>query len=303
MRKIIITTTSFSQYKEVKNLFKRKDFKVVLNYLGRKLKKEEILEICKGAIGIIAGTESLDKDILNKLSPSLKVISRCGAGLDNIDIKAAQNLGIKIYNTPDALTLAVAELTIGLMINLLRKVRLMDGEVRAGEWKKEMGNLLSRKYIGIIGFGRIGRKTTELLHPFECEIKYTDPLLGDGISGFEKVPLENLLSWADIVSIHASCVNEIIGKKEIGLMKKGSYLLNLSRGKAVNQQALYQALKSNYLAGAALDVFDQEPYKGPLRELNNVILTPHVGSYAIEARSKMELEAAKNLIKGLEEEK
>lgn len=302
-RKIAITTTSFFQYdKETADLLKRKGFEVILNPYGRKLKKEEILEICKGAVGIIAGTESLDEEVLNNLS-DIRVISRCGVGLDNIDMQAARKLRMKVYNTPDAPTLAVAELTIGLMINLLRKINLMDGEIRDGKWKKEIGNLLHRKSIGIIGFGRIGRKVAELLQSFECKIKYTDPSLEDCISGFEKATLERLLSWADIVSIHASCAEKIIGPKEFGFMKKGSYLLNLSRGEAVDLEALYQALKLNYLGGAALDVFEGEPYNGPLKELNNVILTPHIGSYAIEARRKMELQALKNLIRGLEEDK
>lgn len=313
--KVTITATSFGKCdKEPLNLLEKSGLKVVLNPYGRTLKGNEIIELCEGATGIIAGTEILDVDTLecltktysqsSVLSPqSLKVISRCGAGLDNVDVNMANRLGIKVFNTPDAPTLAVAELTIGLMLNLLRKISQMDNELRRGQWDKKMGNILSGKRVGIKGFGRIGKKVAELLKPFDCEIAYADPFVEDGLLGLRRLSLGDLLKWADIVTIHIGVRERLIGEKELQLMKKGAWLVNTSRGGVVDEDALCEALENRHLAGAALDVFEQEPYAGPLRELDNVILTPHIGSYAKEARIKMEIQAVGNLLKGLEDSK
>lgn len=155
--KVAITLTSFAKYdSSCLELLNKQGFKIANNTFCRKLNREETLELCTGCVGIIDGTEKYDSDILAKLSV-VKVISRCGAGMDNIDLDTAKNLGIKIYNTPDAPTVAVAELTIGLILALLRKISLMDQEMHSGLWKKRMGSLLSGKQVGIIGFGRIGR--------------------------------------------------------------------------------------------------------------------------------------------------
>ena len=300
MKKVAITTTSFGQYDEnpLKTI-QAGGHDVVLNPYGRKLKKDEIVELCKDTAGIIAGTELMDAEILEKLT-DLKVISRCGTGLDNIDLSAAKRLGIKVFNTPDAPTIAVAEMTIGLILNLLRKINRMDFALRQDRWEKLMGNLLYGKNVGIIGFGRIGKKVAELLKPFGCRIKYYDPEAETADSDIKKVELNELLEGSDIISIHVSTKEQIIGESEIKQIKKGAWMVNVSRGGAVDENALYHALKEGYLTGAAIDVFVQEPYTGQLKELGNVILTPHIGSYAKEARVKMEMDAVENLLKGLE---
>lgn len=299
MSKIAITTTSFGKY-ESKLLaqLEYKGFNVVLNHHGRKLKKEEIIELCQNAIGIIAGTEIYDGETLERLA-GLEVISRCGTGMDNVDIDACKRLGIKVFNTPDAPTLAVAELTVGLMLNLLRKVSQMDIAIRNNKWEKVMGNLLSGKTVGIIGFGKIGKKVAELLMLFGCEIRYYDIRTDDRGLRAKKVSLNELLKISDIISIHVSSKEQVIGENEIKQMKEGAWLVNVSRGGVVEEKTLCMALKEGHLSGAALDVFEQEPYTGPLRELDNVILTPHIGSYAKEARIKMEMEAVENLLLGL----
>lgn len=297
--KIVVTTTSFAQY-DVKPLeiLSENGFEVVLNPYKRKLDTDEVVELCKDATGIIAGTETLDAATLKKM-PSLKVISRCGSGMDNVDLDMAKKLKIKVYNTPDAPVIAVAELTVGLMLNLLRKVSRMHIAVKGGRWEKLMGGLLSKKCVGIIGLGRIGTKVEELLRPFGCKLAYYDPYVENSSLKINKLTLEELLGWSDIVLIHAAGKEMIIGGKEIRLMKAGAYLINTSRGEEVDEKALYLALKDGRLSGAALDVFRKEPYDGPLKELDNVILTPHIGSYAKEARAEMEIEAAKNLLNGL----
>jgi len=302
MKKIVITTSSFGKHdKRPLGLLGAEGYEIILNPYGRTLKKEEVIDLCGNAVGIIAGTETLDDETLGNLI-HLKVISRCGTGMDNIDIDSANRLGIKVYNTPDSPTLAVAELAVGLMLNLLRKVNQMDIAIRNGKWNKLMGNLLCEKKVGIIGFGRIGQKVGKLLSAFGASLAYCDIESKHCSINCSEKKFEEILSWADILTLHLSHSIEekpVIGGQELNLMKKGSWLVNVSRGCVIDEASLYQVLKNNHLAGAALDVFEQEPYNGPLKELENVILTPHIGSYAKEARVGMETEAAKNLLEGL----
>jgi D-3-phosphoglycerate dehydrogenase len=304
MRKITITTTSFGEYdKSVFDFLDKNIFEIGLNPYGRKLKREEIIDLCKDSIGIIAGTEKIDAEVMSSL-PELRVISRCGTGMDNVDLAAAKGKSIKVFNTPDAPTLAVAELTIGLMLDMLRKITITDKEIRNGVWHKHMGNLINGKSIGIVGFGRIGKKVAELLIPFGCVVSYYDLITGASetkIRGcrIDRFEMDSLLRVSDIVSIHVSSQNQLLGRNEIGKMKKGAWLVNVSRGGVVNEEALYEALKNDHLSGAALDVFMDEPYEGPLKELNNVLMTAHIGSYAKESRIEMERQSVVNLLKGL----
>lgn len=296
---VVISTTSFGEYDGTPlSLLKTQGYSVGVNPYKRKMKPQELIEFAKDASGIIAGTESLTADVLAKL-PALKIISRCGAGLDNVDCVAAKNSGILVFNTPDAPTQAVAELTLGLMLGLARKIPFADRMIRGGGWEKPMGNLVAGKKIGIIGFGRIGRKVAELLKALGCEIAYFDPFLNTAVSGYQRLGKDALLKWADIITIHVSSTDRILDERSLGLMKKGSSLLNLSRGEVIDETALQTALRDGRIAGAALDVFQNEPYAGPLVNLDNVILTPHIGSYAVESRIMMERQAAENLITGL----
>ena len=301
MERIAISTSTFGEFDDLPiRLCKNEGYEVLLNVNKRRLKSDEIPEFAKNAVGLIAGTEIISGEALSKL-PHLKVISRCGTGLDNVDLKAARSCGIKIFNTPDAPVLAVAELTIALMINLLREIVRMDRSLRAGRWEKLMGSLLFGKKVGIIGFGRIGRKVSELLKPFNCHIGFCDVKEDIGPARdpvFRRFQLNELLETSDIVSLHIPGMSgkPLIGARELKKMKDGSCLINVSRGGIVDEKALYDELKTGRLAGAALDVFQEEPYRGPLRGLENMILTPHVGSYAKEARVEMELQATKNLL-------
>jgi len=310
MRKIAITTTSFGKFDD-QPLQRLKDsgFRVVLNPYGRRLSSDEVVELAANAVGLIAGTESLNRSVLERLS-KLRSLSRCGSGLDNIDLEAAAQLNIKVDNTPFAPTIAVAELTVGLILNLLRKVGLMNREMRTGIWKKQMGNLLNGKQVGIIGFGRIGQKTGSLLTSLGCRVFYYDTVTIDSriekfkTLGIKKLGMDSLLKKSDIVVIHVSGKYEkpLLDATKLNIIKKGAWLVNTARGEAVDEDALFYALKEGHIAGAALDVFKMEPYSGPLLKLDNVILTPHIGSYAKEARVEMELAAVENLLNGIHEE-
>lgn len=301
MKKIAIMTSSFGEHENSPiELCRKKGFEIVFNPFGRTIKPSEIVMLAGDAVGLIAGTELITADVLSKL-PALKVISRCGAGLDNVDIAAAKKKGIAVFNTPDAPTLAVAELTVGLILALLRKMTQMDRALKDGKWEKLMGNLLYGKRVGIIGFGRIGKKVAELLKCFGCEIAFCDPCIENGSSGVRRLSLTEILGWADIISLHASTRDRILGKEELKLMRKGSWLVNVSRGQVLDEKSLYEAIREKHLAGAALDVFEDEPYHGRLKGLPNVILTPHIGSYAMESRIRMEREAVENLLNGLKE--
>jgi D-3-phosphoglycerate dehydrogenase len=281
-------------------------FEVILNPYKRKLKPEEVVALAKGCIGIIAGTEPLTEEVLRQL-PGLRAISRCGAGMENVDFEAARKHGIAVSSTPDAPTQAVAELTVGLILNVLRRINFMDRQVRGGAWTKEMGHLLSGKTVGIVGLGRIGKRVAELLKPFGVKVLASE--LAPDKKWIEKnkvhlTSLEELLRESDVVTLHIPYTEQnrnLISAERVKIMKRGAILINTSRGGLVDENALFQALKNGYLGGAALDTMEIEPYKGPLKELDNVILTPHIGSYALEARVQMEIEATRNLIKALKE--
>lgn len=294
---IFISTSSFAEYDKLPlKLLGDTGMKAQVNPYKRQLTREECLLHYKDIDGLIAGTEALTAEVLQS-APKLKVISRVGVGLDNVDIAAARKRGIKVFNTPDAPTAAVAELTLGLMLALLRHIPRGDREIRAGKWQKRMGNLLKGKKVGIIGLGRIGQKVAELVQALGAQVIYCDPAVDK--KDYKKLTLDELLAQADIVTLHLSGGGTLLGKNELQHMKQGSYLINCARGGIVDEVALAQLLQEGWLAGAALDVFNREPYTGPLAKLDSVILTPHIGSYAIESRVEMEVEAVKNLIEGL----
>jgi D-3-phosphoglycerate dehydrogenase len=253
--------------------------------------------------GLIAGTEPLTKMVLDS-NKKLKVISRLGVGMDNVDIEAAKARSIKVYNTPNGPTDAVAELTLGLLLNVLRQIGSMDRNIRRGVWKKQMGNLLLDKKVGIIGFGRIGRRLAQLLAPFNCKISFYDPYFSAGAQkdALQVKTLEELIKTSDIISLHLPYSKEnhyLLDRKRIEAMNTGAVLINASRGKLVDEKALLDGLTKGNIAGAGFDAFEDEPYKGPLCQLDNVVLTPHIGSYAKESRVQMETDAVNNLLKGL----
>ncbi len=298
--KILIGPSSFAALDSApRDRLIKAGFEVINNPFGRKIAKKELIEMLHGITGLIAGLETLDEEVMQK--SELRVISRCGSGMSNIDIEAAERLGIKVFSTPFGPTTAVAELTIGAMINLLRMTSLMDRDMHEGKWTKRIGTQLEGKTVVIIGFGRIGRKVASLLKPFNVRFLAVDPNVQRKLDGIEILPLNRALPEADIITLHLSGEQQIIGKDEFKFIKKGAFLLNAARGGLINEGALINALESGKIAGAWIDTFDVEPYSGPLSKFPQVVLTPHIGSYTVECRRSMEIESVNNLITAFEE--
>lgn len=293
--KVLVSTSSFGVPDDapLKRLAQA-GFEVQLNPYKRKLSQQELLELLPGVTGLVAGLETLDHDVMSR--SDLKVISRCGAGLSSVDMPAAQRLGIKVCSTPDTPTQAVAELTLGCLLNLLRKISPMDQDLHQGKWNKQTGSQLEGKTVVIIGLGRIGRRVAQLLEPFHARIIGVDPC-ASGVAGqFKFLTLEEALPLADIITLHCSGEDCLFSSREFALMKKGIFVLNAARGGLIAEQALIDALEDGTVAGVWLDTFEEEPYKGELTRYPQVLLTPHVGSYTRECRLQMELQAAENLI-------
>jgi len=274
-------------------------FEVVNNPFGRKFTVNELINLLPGVTGLIAGLEDLNREVME--GSDLQIISRCGSGMSNVDLKAAESLGIKVCSTPDGPTTSVAELTIGLLLSMLRLVYKMNMSMHHRKWDKQIGTQLNGKVVAIVGFGLIGRTVCRLLKAFEAGVVAVDPSFSGVVDGTQIMSLEDALKKADIVILHCSDDSILLGEDEFKLMKKGVYLLNVARGNLIDETSLIHALEGGHVAGACLDSFAEEPYNGPLCDYEQVILTPHVGSYTSECRLMMEMEAVNNLIEAFEQ--
>jgi D-3-phosphoglycerate dehydrogenase len=268
---------------------------------GRKLTEGEVSDfLSAGVVGLIAGLEPLTRNVLQRAT-NLRVIARVGTGLDSIDLAAANELGIAVVNTPDATTDAVAELTLAHILNALRGVAAADRNIRAGSWSPFMGRLLKGKTVGIIGFGRIGRRVAQLVGAFGAHVVFTDPAVSENDDSRWR-SLMSLCAESDVVSLHVPLTTQtegLIGAQQLSAMKQGAILINVARGGLVDEAALYTALNKNHI-WAALDCFAEEPYLGNLRASERVTMTAHMGSYATETRTLMEREAVSALIREFE---
>ena len=275
---------------------------VVINPLGRKLQESDLVNLISEFEILIAGTEPITQKVIDRAA-RLKLISRVGIGLDSVDLEAARRAEIVVSYTPDAPSPAVAELTIGLMLDLLRAVNVSNVRMHRGQWYRYFGCRLSEATIGVIGLGRIGRKVISHLAGFQCSrIMANDldpdiPIPCHPSCKVEFVDKEKIYAEADIISLHVpltSNTKNMITKDEISLMRPGTFLINTSRGGIINESDLYWALDSGHLGGAAVDVFEREPYHGCLTKLDNCLLTAHMGSMSIDCRTQMEIEASED---------
>ncbi len=290
----------------------RKNFKnVIVNTKDRNLTRKELLKQVKDIDALLCLlNDKIDAEVISNMK-KCKVISNYAVGFNNIDVAEATKQGIIVTNTPGVLTDATADLTWALILAVTRRIVEADKFVRQGKFKGWapmllLGSELAGKTLGIIGAGRIGTAVGLRAKGFKMKAIYFNTNRNEVLeeeTGAKKVSLKTLLKNSDIVTIHVPLTpktKHLIGEKELNLMKKTSFLINTSRGEVVDEKALIKALKTGKIAGAGLDVFELEPFiPKELKELNNVVLTPHIGSATVEARKKMAIVAAENIVKVL----
>ena len=307
--KVLVTTVPFGDKdKSPLEMLEANNIEYVINPLNKKLTEDELSEMISDFDVIIAGTEPITKKVFNNAN-SLKMISRVGIGLDSVDLIEARSQGIVISYTPDAPAPAVAELTIGLILTLLRSVHISNMEMHNGKWHRFFGRRLSEITIGIIGVGRIGCGVLQHLQGFGSpKILLNDINSNHNLDqeyNIEWVDKETIYQKADIVTIHTPLTAQtknMVKKEHLLSMKKDAIIINTSRGGIINEQDLYEVMQSNHLSGAAIDVFDFEPYDGNLREIERCILTTHMGSMSVDCRTRMEIEATEEVVRFLTEQ-
>lgn len=294
--RVLCTTSSF-------NAPFPEGYEVIKNPYKRKLTEEEILNLIgeTNPDAIAAGVEPLTRSVMER-SSNLKVISRCGSGLDSVDLAAAKDLKIQVFNTPDAPVVPVAELTILFILSALRNIYSLDKKIRKNIWESYQGALLNGKTVGLIGCGRIGTYVAKILKAFGCEVVGFD-ISFKNHKICQMTDINTLLKKSDIISLHVP-VNQtnyhLIGQEAFDIMKHGVIIINTARGGLIDEKVLLKELESGKVKFAAMDVFEEEPYRGALLSCKeNTILTPHIASSAKEARKKMEEETVNNLVKAL----
>ena len=296
---LAITTSSFDTDNQLIAGLESTGWTIVSNPHGRRMTEEEVSSLLadSGARAMVAGVEPLTEAVFSA-NPQLEIISRCGSGIDSVDMDAAAAAGIEVLRTPEAPAEAVAELTIALAIAVLRRVGEADRLLRAGEWRALMGRSLGRSRIGIAGLGHVGRRVAKVARVLGAEVGYTDSYVDE--SEYQRFgDIEELATWTDVLTIHLphdDDTHHIVGESVLKMLGSNGIIINTARGGLVDERALYWALSDGTIGGAALDVFEEEPYSGPLTSFPNAILTCHMGSYARQVRALMETEALQNAI-------
>ena len=297
--KIAISTSSFgSSNSKVTKLLEEHKIEVIYNPYKRKLTEEEVINHIGDADGLLAGLEPLTEKVFAN-SRNLKAVARVGVGVNNIDFASAKKHNIKVSNTPDGPTFAVAEMTVAALLALLRNLVPINKEMHEGKWPKQVNQSLAGKNVLIIGFGRIGRKFSELISPFNANIFAYDEEKIKIPPDIKRVSLEEGLGLADVISLHAAGDSIILGKNEFKKLKKGAIVLNSARGSLVDEMLLIEYLRNGTISGAWIDAFWKEPYNGELSSFDNVIMTPHLSTYTEACRSDMEMKAVQNILKDL----
>jgi D-3-phosphoglycerate dehydrogenase len=310
MSKVLITTIPFADKNHFPlDLLKNNNIEYLINPLNKKLTEDELADMVTDFDVIIAGTEPITKKVMDN-APNLKMISRVGIGLDSVDLLEARKRGIVVSYTPDAPAPAVSELTIGLMISLLRLVHVSNMEMHNGKWQRYFGRRISEVTIGIIGVGRIGLGVLKHLQGFGLpRILLND--ISDSCNlnnmsaeklNIEWVDKDTIYKQADVITIHTPLTTQtksMITKDQLTSMKRDAIIINSSRGGIINEKDLYSVMKTGHLGGAAIDVFDIEPYGGELKDIQRCILTAHMGSMSVDCRSKMEIEATEEAVRFL----
>ncbi len=304
MKDLYISTSSFANVNKAPlDLLNRNNITFTVNQSGKKIVPSDASYEYKNCKYLIAGTEDLSEVIIN--NPNLKFICRLGLGIENVPLSLLNEKNIKLSFTPATISKTVAEMTLSLMLNLLRKISYFDRDMRKKIWKKDMGKSLDEVVIGIIGYGRIGQEVKKLIEKLpvkkillhdtsEAILKLNDKDKDLNFRGIKELLIES-----DVVTLHLPLTqdtNGLIGKNELSMMKDDAILINCSRGGLIKENDLYNHLLNLETFSAALDTFETEPYDGILKSLNNIILTPHVSSSTVHCRSMMEMSAVNEIV-------
>ena len=311
MPKVLITTVPFADKDRLPiKLLEQAGIEFAINPLGRKLKEDELAEMIGDFEVLIAGTEAITSKVIAR-AKRLKLISRVGVGLDSVDLVAAKQAGILVSYTPHAPAPAVAELTIGFIFSLLRHIQSANMQMHRGEWNRYFGRRINDVVVGIIGVGRIGERVLETLVQLNPRKILVNDLRGDAVflskfSNIKFVEKSEIFRDADILTLHVPLTNltkDMIRYEHLKSMKSDAMIINTSRGGIINEQDLIRVLKEGHLSGAAIDVFEQEPYIGGLIEIERCLLTSHMGSMSIDCRTRMEIEATEEAVRYFRGEK
>ena len=306
MDRVLICSQSFGKYvKSGLELLKKNNCEIILNELGRSFREDDFLKYIENVKGIIVSMDEVNKKVL-EAGKELKVISVHGVGYNKIDVDFATKKGIYVTNVSGSKisAIAVADLTFALLLSIARNIPLANKMVKNGIWKRIIGTNVGNKTIGIIGSGRIGVEVIKRASGFEMEILVYDIVKKQDLIKNYKLKyttFDYLLKNSDFICIHVpltSDTEKLIGSRELELMKPSAFLINTSRGEVIDEKALYNALKENKIAGAAIDVFDPEPpqLSNPLLNLDNVITTPHYGSHTFESLEEVDYISARNVV-------
>lgn len=277
----------------------------VINPLGRKLKENELADLIVDYDLLIAGTEPITAHVLER-AERLRLISRVGIGLDSVDLVTARQRDVHVSYTPDAPAPAVAELTIGLMLSLLRHIHISNERMHQGEWQRWFGRRLPEITVGVIGVGRIGGRVLQALSGFGVTSVLANDLVPHDRTPDQMdvrwVSKEEIYQTADVITLHVPLTPDtrnLISRPQLDSMRSDAMLINTSRGGIVDEEDLASALREERLAGAAVDVFVEEPYCGPLCEIERCLLTSHMGSMSVDCRTRMEIEATEEVVRFL----
>ncbi len=302
MANVFVTARSFGRNSEATRMLEADGHALSFNPKDRPLEASELMELVRDQDAVIAGVDHFSRQVI-EAATKLKIIARCGVGYDKVDLAAAKERGVIVTTTPGANTISVAELTLGLMMAVARRIPQYDAKVKDGEWGRLPGGELYKKTLGIVGLGAIGLEVAKRARAFDMRIVAYDtnvrPELAEQYD-ITYASLPEVLAATDYLSLHSPVLPSTKGmicRDTLSLMKPSAYLINTARGELVVEEDLYEALQAGKIAGAALDVFAQEPLRGSLLKLSNVVLTPHVGAATAEAAGRVGDKAASEVIR------
>lgn len=305
-RKVVIGARARSRSPRAMELLEQQGYELLLNPYDRTLTEDELAEMIQGADAMVAGSDKVTHRILAAGSPTLKIVAKQGVGYNSIDVAAAKELGIAVTITPGANSASVADLTMGLLLTAARNITGMDRAIRLGNWYRHTGVTLPGKTIGIVGMGNIGGEVAKRAHAFGMNVLAYDVFpRQDFIDAYGVVytDLETLFQKSDFISLHAPAIPEthhMVRHETLQMMKPNTYIINAARGELIDEDALYEALKNSMIAGAALDVYAEEPPRhSRLMELENIVFTAHAGAYTKEAIEGAGVMASEEIIRVL----